>query len=180
MTRSAVLGFDENMCFREVSRVVSFNKLLCFGSFTGMCAFGSFGVVRSVFEVDSTIRSEFLGFDANTCLRKVFYENWFGSTSKRLRGPFDMIWTHFWWKTNKLPIIAHLCQNGAHDFRSLRHALGMLKTRLHTFSHVFENLTLTPWPWPSRSRSRSRSHLRPFKQKKDHPPSPYRYGDISI
>ena len=59
MIRSAVLGFDVNTCFREVSRVVSFNKVLCFGWFTGMCTFGSFGVVRSVFEVDSTIRSEF-------------------------------------------------------------------------------------------------------------------------
>ena len=95
MIRSAVLGFDVSTCFREVSRIVSFNKLLCFGSFARMRAFGSFGVVRSVFEVDSTIRSEFLGFDANTRLRKVLYENWFGSTSKRLRGPYGMIWTHF-------------------------------------------------------------------------------------
>ena len=49
MIRSAVLGFDVNTCFREVLRVVSFNKLLCFGSFARMRAFGSFGVVRSVF-----------------------------------------------------------------------------------------------------------------------------------
>ena len=95
MTRSAVLGFDENMCFREVSRVVSFNKVLCFGWFTGMCAFGLLGVVRSVFEVDSMIRSKFLGFDANTRLHKVLYENWLGSTSNTLRGPLDMIWNHF-------------------------------------------------------------------------------------
>ena len=91
MIRSAVLGFDVNTCFCEVSRVVSFNKVLYFGWFTGMCAFGSFGVLRSVFEVDSTIRSEFLGFDANTRLRKVLYENWFESTSNRLRGPLGMI-----------------------------------------------------------------------------------------
>ena len=91
MRRSAVLGFDVSTCFREVSRIVSFNKVLCFGWFTGMCAFGSFGVLRSVFEVDSTIRSEFLGFDAITRLREVLYENWFESTSKRLRGPFHMI-----------------------------------------------------------------------------------------
>ena len=180
MIRSAVLSFDVNTCFREVSRIVSFNKVLCFGWFTGMCAFSSFGVLRSVFEVDSMIRSEFWGFDANMRLRKVLYENWFESTSNRLRGPLGMIWNHFWWKMTKLPIIAHLCQNGAHDSRCLRHAPGMLKTCLHAFSHVSANLTLTPWPWPSRSRSRSRSHLRPFKQKKDHPPSPYRYGDISI
>ena len=95
MTRSAVLCCDGNTCFREVSRVVSFSKVLCFGWFTGMCTFGSFGVLRSVFEVDSTIRSEFLGFDAITRLRKVLYENWFESTSKRLQGPLDMIWTHF-------------------------------------------------------------------------------------
>ena len=47
-----------------------------------MCAFGSFGKLRSVFEVDSTIRSEFLGFDANTRLRKVLYENWFEHLEK--------------------------------------------------------------------------------------------------
>ena len=95
MIRSAVLGFGVNTCFREVSRVVSLNKVLCFGCFTRMCAFGSFGVLRSVFEVDSTIRSEFLGFDANTHLRKVLYENWLWSTSNTLRGPLDMIWNHF-------------------------------------------------------------------------------------
>ena len=55
MIRSAVLGFEVNTCFREVLRVVSFNKLLCFGSFARMRAFGSFGVVGSVFEVDSMI-----------------------------------------------------------------------------------------------------------------------------
>ena len=82
MIRSAVLGFDVSTCFREVSRIVSFNKVLCFGWFTGMCAFGSFGVLRSVFEVDSTIRSEFLGFDAITRLRKVLYENWFENFEK--------------------------------------------------------------------------------------------------
>ena len=59
MIQSAVLCFDVNTCFREISRVVSFNKLLCFGSFARMRAFSSFGVLRSVFEVDSTIRSEF-------------------------------------------------------------------------------------------------------------------------
>ena len=95
MIRSAVLSFDVNTCFREVSRVVSFNKVLCFGLFARMRAFGSFGVLRSVFEVDSTIQSEFLGSDANTRLRKVLYENWFGSTSKWLRGSLGMIWTYF-------------------------------------------------------------------------------------
>ena len=59
MIRSAVLSFDVNTCFREVSRFVLINKVLYFGWFTGMCAFRSFGVLRSVFEVDSTIRSEF-------------------------------------------------------------------------------------------------------------------------
>ena len=94
MIRSAVLGFDVNTRFREVSRVVLFNKVLCFGWFTGMYALGSFGVLRSVFEVDSTIRSEFLGFEANMRLREVLYENWFGSTLNRLRGLFGMIWNH--------------------------------------------------------------------------------------
>ena len=31
MIRSAVLDFDMNTCFREVSGVISFNKVLCFG-----------------------------------------------------------------------------------------------------------------------------------------------------
>ena len=83
------------MCFREVLRVVSFNKVLCFAWFAGMRAFSSFGVLRSVFEVDSTIRSAILGFDANTSLRTVWYENWFGRTSNSLRGPLGMIWNHF-------------------------------------------------------------------------------------
>ena len=93
--RSAVLSFDVNMCFREVSRILSFNKVLCFGLFARMRAFDSFGVLRSVFEVDSTIRSVILGLDANTRLRKVLYEIRFGSTLNRLRGPLGMIWTHF-------------------------------------------------------------------------------------
>ena len=95
MIRSAVLGFDVNTCFCEVTRVVLFNKMLCFSLFAGMRAFGSFGVLRSVFEVDSTIQSAFLGFDAITRLRKVLYENWLGSTSIKLWGPFGMIWNHF-------------------------------------------------------------------------------------
>ena len=39
MIRIAVLTFDVNTCFCEVSRIVSFHNVLCFGWFTGMCAF---------------------------------------------------------------------------------------------------------------------------------------------
>ena len=45
MIRSAVSGFDVNACFREVTRVVSSNKVLCFGLFAGMRAFGSFSML---------------------------------------------------------------------------------------------------------------------------------------
>ena len=73
--RSPVLGFGANTCFCELSRVVLFNKVLCVGWFAGMRAFCSFGMLRSVFEVDSMVQSVFLGFDANTRFRVALYEN---------------------------------------------------------------------------------------------------------
>ena len=50
---------------------VSFREARCFGSFAVSRAFDSFGVLRSVFGVDSMTRSAVLGFDVKTCFREV-------------------------------------------------------------------------------------------------------------
>ena len=60
-----------------------------------MRAFCSFGMLRLVFEVDSMVRSVFLGFDANTRFCEALYENWFESALYRLQRPCGMLWNHY-------------------------------------------------------------------------------------